>query len=354
MHIASIIDTPSPRAFTRPPVQLAPAGTAILLNANAKQVDAGLVRALRARMDAEDVFVSRSLEQARAHISTILARGYATLMLGGGDGTISSALQLLSEAEKANDHKVRNLPDLVILKLGTGNALAALAQSGKPLDDVERVLSNGTAASMALRVLEAPEHGRIFPFGSMGYDAQMLNDHHDLLAKTKHPVARRFVKSVGGYVYALATRTVAAEVQRPTSRFRITSAGRASLIDPESGEELPLASGSTLFEGVARAVLVGTTPFYGYGMKVLPHASRRLDRFHLRVSTASIAYLVMNLPAVWKGSLRTSNFLDFLVEDVTVASNQPLPVQLSGDASGAMQSLRVRLSDRRFCLLHLG
>ncbi|MEO1233524.1 MAG: hypothetical protein AAFZ18_31980 [Myxococcota bacterium] len=88
-------------------------------------------------------------------------------------------------------------------------------------------------------------------------------------------------------------------------------------------------------------------------MKVLPHAERRWDRFHLRVSTASIPYVLTHLPAIWKGTLRSPRFLDFLVEDVSVTSSQKLPLQLSGDAGGHADALRVRLSEERFRLLRL-
>lgn len=344
VHTASIIDAPIPRVANSA-VQLVPAGVAVLLNANAKRVDRPLVRALERRLDPSDIYVSRDLDEARDHVRKIQGRGYSTLLIGGGDGTIASTLRLLRDEEGP-------WPDLVILRLGTGNALGSLVDARSALDDVDRVLSRGTAVPTPLRVLET-DGGSVFPFASLGYDAQVLNDYVDVVNSTHNPLGRRLAKSLGGYVYAVATRTIAAEVRRAPTRFRIVSAGAASLLDPESAEEVPLDRGSTLFEGVARAILVGTTPYYGFGMKVLPHAQRRMDRFHLRVSTASIPYVVRHLPAIWKGTLRTSQFLDFLVEDVSVQASQKLPLQLSGDASGHADALRVRLSEERFRLLRL-
>ena len=96
---------------------------------------------------------------------------------------------------------------------------------------------------------------------------------------------------------------------------------------------------------------MGTIPFYGYKMKVFPFAQRRTDRFHLRISTASISYLLSHLPGIWNGSLRSDKFIDFLVEGVRLESDEPMPYQIGGDAAGYRKELEVRLSERSFRVL---
>lgn len=348
------VAVPPPPTAARPPVgpggALVRGGSAVLLNENAKRVDDRLLRTLKRRLPPEDIFLSRSLEEAEQHIKVILQRGYRTLMVGGGDGTFASTVRLL--ARQTADQPFR-VPDLAVLRLGTGNAIASLVGAGPALHDVDRIASGATRRGPALRILEDPDRGDVFAFGSVGYDAQVLNDYVDVVEGTKSVIGRRVAKSLAGYVYAIATRTVFAEVERKPTRVRVVSAGPASVLDPETGEEIPLDPTATLFEGVARAALVGTTPYYGFGMKVLPHAERRQDRFHLRISTASIPYLLGHLPSIWRGDLRTERFVDFLVEDVRISLSQELPMQLSGDAAGRVQNLRVRLSRRRFPLLHM-
>lgn len=321
--------------------------SAVLLNANAKRVDARVVAGFRELVSEDDLFLSRSLEEGRAMAADIVARGYATVMLGGGDGTVAAAIGMLDAAAREQG---RPTPGLVILKLGTGNALASLVDAGAPLLDARRALLGHTEPErVPLRVLESPDHpGVVFPFGSLGYDAQVLNDYVDVVQRTRSPLGRRLAKSLGGYFYAVATRSVPSELRRPPVSVTIRSLGRASLLDPETTEEIPLDPGTTLFSGGAKAVLVGSTPNYGYGMKVLPYARRRFDRFQLRVSTASVAYVLSHLPSIWNGRLRTAKFVDFLVEDIEIQTSSPMPLQLSGDAAGSRDRLRVALSERSF------
>lgn len=324
---------------------------AVLLNGRAKRVDAPTIQAFRALVPEPDLFVSESLEEAAESVRTILRRGYARLMVGGGDGTIAATLNLLARLAREPSMGAARVPELAILRLGTGNALGTLFGSGRALEDAASVLRGEVEGVRTLRVLEAPESGVLFPFGSAGYDAQVLSDYVDLLETRKTGLGGRLMRSIGGYAYALATRTIPRELRRCPIRVRVSSLGRTSILDPETHEEIALDPAAVLFDGVARSVLFGSTPYYGYAMKVLPFALRRSDRFHLRVSTASIPYLMANLPALWRGTLRTPRLVDFLVEDVVIEAGRALPLQLSGDAAGHIDRLRVRLSERTFRVL---
>src|SRR5687768_1531718 len=102
---------------------------------------------------------------------------------------------------------------------------------------------------------------------------------------------------------------------------------------------------------MARSISAATSPYYGFGMCVHPFARRRSDRFHIRVSTAPISYLLGHLPSLWKGTLRTPYITDFLVEGVTIESSIPMPLQMAGDARGHTDRVDLRLCDRAFRLL---
>ncbi len=321
---------------------------AVLLNANAKKVGPKVREAMAALVPAEDLFFSRTFEEGAAHARTILERRYDTLLVGGGDGSITGAINLLVQAsERLSRGSARHaLPDIGVLKLGTGNALAHLTGAGRPLDDVSRILSGERPAAQPLRLVEDVATGAVFPFASMGYDAQVLNDYVDLVAAQKSGLGRTMAKSLPGYFYALGTRTIPTEIKARRAHVRVVATGRASVLDPETQEEIPLQTGATLFEGTARAVLAGTSPFYGYGLKALPHALRRSDRFHLRVSAASIPFILARLPSLWNGTLKTPDIVDFLVEGVRVESSEALPLQTAGDARGHTQQMELRLSER--------
>jgi diacylglycerol kinase family enzyme len=335
---------------SRPDLRLVPREhrVAVLLNANAKRVGPKVREAVEALMPADDVFYSRTLEEGRVHARAILERRYSTVLVGGGDGTITSAMNMLIQAANGMarvGHRYP-LPDLGILRLGTGNGLANVCGSGDPLEDVARAVSGERPAARPLRLVEDAASGWAFPFASMGYDAQVLNDYVDLVASCRTRTGKLLAKSLAGYFYAVGTRTIPAEMRARRAHVRVVAKGRASVIDPSTGEEVPLTAGATLFEGMARAVLVGTSPFYGYALKALPFAMRRTDRFQVRVSSASIGFVLAHLPSLWKGTLRTPEIVDFLVEGVSVESSEELPLQFAGDARGHTRSLDLRLSDR--------
>jgi diacylglycerol kinase family enzyme len=326
---------------------------AVLLNANAKRVGLRVKKAFEEIVPKDDLFFSTTLAEAENHAKTIIDRRYTTVLAGGGDGTITNTMNMLLRAsERAGRDRLRHaLPDIGVLRLGTGNGLASLAGAGQPIDDVMRVLNGERAVAQPLRLIEDKKTGWVFPFVSMGYDAQVLNDYVDLCASAKSGFARALSKSLAGYFYALGSRTIPHELKSERAHVRIVATGRASIMDPETDEEIPLEKGATLFEGVARSISGGTSPYYGYGLCVHPFARRRMDRFHLRVSSAPIAFLLGHMPSLWKGTLRTPTVVDFLVEGAVIESSQPMPLQMAGDARGHIDRLELSLSDRAFRIL---
>lgn len=340
---------------TRPELRVVPRQNrvAVLLNANAKKVDEGVKRSLGALVPEEDLFYCHTIEEAQLHARTILDRRYGTVLMGGGDGTIATTINLLIQAadQRGRGDFRHALPDLGILRLGTGNGLANMSGAGKPTEDVARIMAGERPKAQPLRLVEDVESGWVCPFASLGYDAQVLNDYVDLVDSTKTKFGRALAKSLPGYFWAIGSRTIPTELKSDRARVRVVAKGRASILDPETGEEIPLEADSTLFEGTARAVALGTSPFYGYGLKVLPHALRRTDRMHVRVSSASISFLLSHLPSLWKGTLRSPDFVDFLVEGTRIESSVPMPMQMAGDAKGHTQAVEFRLHERCFRLV---
>lgn len=335
----------------RPDLRLVPTKNrvAVLLNKNAKRVSERTYHQFERLMPAEDLFFSRDLDEAKIHAQTIVDRRYGTVLVGGGDGTVTCTMNLLmNAAEAASTTGLKHaLPDVGVLRLGTGNGLAYLTGAGKPQNDVLRAIAGERAPAHPLRLIEDGKSGWVFPFASLGYDARVLNDYINVVDKTKTGFGRALAKSLPGYFYAIGTRTIPAELRQKRPNLRLTALGRASIIDPETREEIPLEKNATLFDGIARAVSVGTSPFYGFGMKILPYARRRSDRFQVRVSSASISYLLSHLPSLWAGTLN-KHMVDFLVEGVRIESTEKLPLQFAGDARGETNDVELRLAQRAF------
>ncbi len=326
---------------------------AVVLNANAKRVTRKVRDRFAQAVPEEDLFFSRSLEEAESFARTIIDRRYDTVLAGGGDGTIVNTMNMLLRAAEAQSSGLYRppLPDIGVLRLGTGNGLGYATGAGKPMDDVLEVLSGRVPQARPLQLMEDADGKAIFPFASLGYDAQLLNDYMGMVKAADTPMAHALMKTLAGYFVALGLRTIPQQLRARTPEIRLVATGRVSKIDPETDEEIPLANGSTIYEGTARAVAMGTTPYYGYNLKVFPFADRRSDRFHVRVSNASIPFVLGHLPSLWNGSLRTPMIQDFLVEGVRIESSEELPYQTSGDARGYRRSLEVNLSPRTFRVL---
>ncbi len=147
---------------------------AVLLNANAKRVGSRVKRAFSEIVPKDDLFFSQSLEEAETHARTIIARRYETVLSGGGDGTLTNTMNMLLRASESMGGRTQArhaLPDIGILRLGTGNGLACMTGAGRPVDDVMRALSGSERVAHPLRLIQDPRTGWVFPFCSMGYDA---------------------------------------------------------------------------------------------------------------------------------------------------------------------------------------
>ncbi|MCB9653710.1 MAG: hypothetical protein H6729_06230 [Deltaproteobacteria bacterium] len=326
---------------------------AVLLNAHAKRVNHHVRTELASVLPEEDIYFAENLADARAQAECVLHRRYDAVLVGGGDGTLTTTMNLLLDAldSTAKGGTRHALPDIGILPLGTGNGLANLTKAGHYLRDAGMVAEGLRPERVPLRLIRDKSSGWRFPFASIGYDAQVLNDYVRVGERAKSTWAKTLAKSLPGYMYAIATRTIPTEMRAKPVTVRIQARGACSMIDPETREEVALERSAVLFEGPARAVLAGTAPFYGFGLCALPFARRRTDRFHLRVSTAPIAHLLGNLPSMWKGTLRSPHLYDFLCEGVTVETSSPLPLQMAGDARGETTGLDLDLSETTFRLL---
>lgn len=316
----------------------------VLLNAHAKHVGRRVVDRIGGRLDPADFFLTHSLEEAQDAVKALLDGGYDAIWLGGGDGTITHAMNFMAKHRRRASFR-RPLPPLGLLPLGTGNGLAYLVGSKDSDKELQLGLTREPQVGMELPLVDCD--GWCTPFGSIGYDARVLNDYAELVKAS----GSRWSKSLAGYVVAVATRTVPYELGRKPPGYRVLAQGRASAIDLETREEVPLPADALLFEGSARAVLFGTSPYYGYGLKALPHARRRSDRFQVRISTAPVMHVLTHLPGVWSGKVRSPHFLDFLVEGVTVECDRPEPTQLAGEALGTRSEIKLCLSQERFPMI---
>jgi diacylglycerol kinase family enzyme len=361
---------PSPRKKLAPlPAERSDVGrVAVLLNKNARRVNDALAKDLESVVGKDNLFYSRSLDEAEAFAREIVQRGYGTVVCGGGDGTLARTVNLIQHYVAETNHwrseryrrygewqSLLVTPRFGFLRLGTGNAIGRLTGAGEPMTDLARMVRDGVKATCSLPLIDL-DGERCF-FAGMGYDSLLLNDYNWLKARTQNPLGKRLMHSVVGYFAALMARTLPSILLRDAAnlRARVTTRARAYFVDPRKGDAVSeIDAGTTLFEGPAAFIGAGTSPFYGYGMKIFPFARMMPGMMNLRVANIGPVSTLSNLPSLWKGSYRNSeSVFDFLASDVEIDLADPYPFQHSGDAQGLRKSVRMRIAEEPLDLVDL-
>ena len=336
------------------PVEPAPHRVAVLLNARARKVTPRVVRALSHVVPRSDLYLSRSPKDARTIARAILSRGYETVFCGGGDGTfIGFADEILSEAERAH----ATAPRFGVLKLGTGNGLAALVQAsaekdGGVVDDVRRAREGAIPGYRPLELLKVD--GRRAQFAGLGIDARLLNDYLGLKSRVQGTWGHWVLTGARGYAITVGLRTLPhVLVRRLTEDVEVhNSADVPAYRLDASGRALEeLAPGALLYRGPAMLVAASTIPFYGYALRMFPFAGRRPGHLQLRLGTVNPLAAVANLKSLWRGEWFPSTIHDFHAVAVSVRSARPMPLQIGGDAAGERTSVEFRMSSKRLELV---
>ncbi len=324
---------------------------AAYLNGNAKKISPEVVSAVEELIYPDDIFYCNSLEEGVAAAGTILERGYPTVFTGGGDGT---AVNLINDIWAAAGGDRARIPAIGALSFGTGNAMSGMVSSGNPLKDLKSYVANPSMDTITMGMVESD--GRLFPFGGLGVDAQILSDYIAVKQGIGAGVLKPVFQTVGGYFFAFfgmtAPRHIGNVLTGRNTIVRITNLDEPAhriLDDGQPGHEF--GAGETLYEGPFTMLLVGTCPYYGYGMKVMPFADLREDAFQLRMVAMSPARLLANLAPLWKGTYRDPELMDFYCRHVGIELSVPSPYQRGGDFVGISTSLSFRIVPRAVRLL---
>jgi diacylglycerol kinase family enzyme len=310
-------------------------GVAVLLNARAKSVTAGVRRALSLVVPPEDLFLSRSQEEAAEIADAVVARRYRTVFTGGGDGTFVSWVNRILEA---SEQRRARPPRFGVLALGTGNAVAEMvgATPRRHAEDLARFLAGGACASRRLDLVTCG--GRRTPFAGVGVDAAVLNDYIWLKERLAGTPLQGLGLGLAGYGLAAALRSAPrALLERRPAYCEIVNTGRPAWRLDRAGRRVgsPVASGELLYAGPCQMAAASTVPYYGLGLKVFPFAERAGGRMQLRVvGSIGVASLLLNLPGIWSGTFWHEGLADFHADRVSLQFERPMPLQIGGDAEG--------------------
>ncbi len=311
---------------------------AVILNKNAKRVGKRVRRQVEAIAPAgADVFFTESLEQARFITRRVVDSGYATVVTGGGDGTVANTMaQVVAHAEA----RALPVPRFAVLKLGTGNAVADFLGARDYREDLAE-LPQARFRPMHLVNVE----GTRTPFAGFGWDAHILNNYDRMRkAAERFFLSRALFKTVGGYLVAGLGKSVPElMVRQPSWGVRVINTGGIGLeVDSISGQVVRrIAPGATAFEGRIRLACFGTTPFYGFKFNIMPFADKRPGLMHLRLVDMNPMSAVKRLPAAWQGRLDHPGVTDLQLGAARLEFDGPAPFQVAGDAAGERTSLDI-------------
>ncbi len=310
-------------------------GVAVLLNANAKAVNARVREALSQVVPHEHLFLSTSHEEASAIAEEVVSRRYRTVFTGGGDGTfVAWVNRILETAERRRAHP----PRFGVLALGTGNAVAEMvgAAPRRHADDLARYLRGEVGGVRRLDLLTCG--GRRTPFAGLGVDAAVLNDYNWIRSRLAGTVFERLGLGATGYGLAIALRSAPRVLfERRPSYCEIVNVGRPAWRLDARGERIgrPIEHGELLHAGPCMLAAASTVPYYGLGLRAFPFAARARGMMHLRVATSiGVPTLLLNIPRIWSGGFSHEGLLDFHAERVALRFERPMPLQIGGDAEG--------------------
>jgi len=314
---------------------------AVVLNANARQVSKKVVRALSHVVSEDDLFVSHSSVQVRRVAQTLIDRKYQIVFCGGGDGTFSLLVTEIFHQLARPAFQRRRPPKFGILRLGTGNGLAALVGAAPTrgdgiLDDVLRARAGEVPGFRRLDLLLA--EGRHTPFAGLGVDGKLLNDFVWVKNSLGKGPLKALFSGTGGYFSAVALKTLphylthSASVECEVTNGSKGPAFRLGADGAIIGE--PIAPGEPIFRGRLMMASAGTMPYYGFAFRMFPFAGQRRAMMHLRLGEVSTPSVLANLPALWNGRWFPTGIHDFHAREVTIRFEKPMPLQIAGDAEG--------------------
>jgi len=310
----------------------------VILNTNAGRYSNRLARNIRDIVGDDHLFLTESEDHAEHALTTCLEREYTSIFAGGGDGTIIDAINTLDRLSPDAS------PQVGVLRMGTGNALARHIGATDPVRDLRAYADGVIHRDVPIRMVRAD--GDLFPFAGLGTDAAILNDYVALRRKYAGTAVAKLFSGLTGYTLAGLTRTLPRYLRRGNPRVTLYNIGgtawRAAANGDEIGEHIP--SGAVLYSGPASMLGVATTPILGYGVRFFPHAERRNGRLHLRVINMNAWQTAVNFPAAAAGTIDHPSCHDFYVDRVRAVFSEAMPYQLGGDAKGYRSEITFGLS----------
>ncbi|MFW5967004.1 MAG: diacylglycerol/lipid kinase family protein, partial [Persicimonas sp.] len=267
---------------------------AVLLNARAKGWTGSIHEDVQRFVPTRDLYLTDDFRQAERTVDKLLEEDYEAIFTGGGDGTICYLVSALDERIRQGIITRQEVPPVGVLRMGTGNAIASFLGAGPVTDDLRALSAGAPLAVYGVDMLRGPEG--LFPFAGVGWDAQVLNDYEWLKETVRGTAIENHATGIGGYVASVFGRTIPKALQQDPVEVRITNTADEALRIDQDGQILAeLGEGEVLFEGAIQVCAASTIPYWGFKLRMFPHAASRSGFAELRCFDGTAGWIVTHL-----------------------------------------------------------
>ncbi len=233
------------------------------------------------------------------------AARYDTIVVAGGDGTLSVAYNALA----GRDVTIGYLP------AGFGNATRHLLRLPKDPDEQANVVATGEARPVDMLSV----NGHLALFAGAGWDARVADRY-----------TRAGARRLPGWAAAV-TRSIPDLWRRPSVRVEV--------------------DGSTIHHGPMELLVVGTTPYFGRGLQVNPGARTDAGELLARVYPGPATALAMEALRWATRRMPRAVGHPAQVIELHVDDEEEIPVQADGDVIGTAAWWRFEVRRRAVRLI---
>ena len=255
-----------------------------------------------------DYFETKTINQAKKIFKNFNQKNYDRLIVAGGDGSVSFAINELikNNFDFKDDFAIGYIP------AGTANLLQAELSMNKKVDDIVNVLiSNNYKSSNLVKINE----NYFFLMAGIGWDAKIV---HSINSKIKK-ILGKIIFGIKGFQYFLFMNN---------KKLNVTFDGQFYQAD------WILSSNTKYYAGHHK---INKTNIFED--KLVTYIFKDLTRISLLYS---IFLIILN------GDLsKNKNVITTYSQNITIDGNDLIPVQIDGDNFGSYKKIHLNLSNKK-------
>ena len=255
-----------------------------------------------------DYFETKTINQAKKIFKNFNQKNYDRLIVAGGDGSVSFAINELikNNFDFKDDFAIGYIP------AGTANLLQAELSINKKVDDIVNVLvSNNYKSSNLVKIND----NYFFLMAGIGWDAKIV---HSINSKIKK-ILGKIIFGIKGFQYFLFMNN---------KKLNVTFDGQFYQAD------WILSSNTKYYAGHHK---INKTNIFEN--KIVTYIFKDLTRINLLYS---IFLIILN------GDLsKNKNVITTYSQNITIDGNDLIPVQIDGDNFGSYKKIHLNLSNKK-------